>query len=79
MFSLYTGIDQTNWEYSNDEQRRVNQNCKLHEPQVRGSGTDAWAYSENAIISLFLYTLGHRSDILLKYIVMITKEGLPKF
>ena len=44
----------------------------------RSGGSCTGAYSENAIFLLFLSTLGHRSDILLKYVVMMTKEGLKK-
>ena len=31
-FSLHSGIDQTNWEYRNDDQGRVYQNCKIELP-----------------------------------------------
>ena len=36
--SLEWGMVQTNQVYSNGDQRRVYQNCKFHDPQVRDSG-----------------------------------------
>ena len=39
--------------YSNDDQGRVYQNCKFHDPWGRGPCTRAWpykSYSENAFI-----------------------------
>ena len=35
-FSLLLGIDQINWWYRNDDQQRIYQNCKFHDPQNRG-------------------------------------------
>ena len=35
--SLHLGMDQTNSVYSNNEQGRVYQNCKFHDPRGRDS------------------------------------------
>ena len=51
-FFKLPGIDQTNQVYSNDDQGRVYQNCKFHDPWGRGSCAGAWpykSYSENAL------------------------------
>ena len=53
--SLLPGIDQTNQVCSNDDQGRVYQNCKFHDPRGRGSYARAWPYksfSENALFLL---------------------------
>ena len=42
-FALLPGIDQANYVYSNDDQGKVYQNCKFHDP--RGRGSDAWTWS----------------------------------
>ena len=50
--SLLPGIGQTNQICSNDDQERVNQNCKFRDPRSRGSCARAWpykSYSENAL------------------------------
>ena len=50
---------QTNLVYSNDNQGRVYQNCKFHDPRGRGSCARAWpykSYSENDIQILALLT-----------------------
>ena len=50
--SLHPGIDQTNWEYSNNDQGRVYLNYKLIDPRGKGCCAGAWPYSENAIFPL---------------------------
>ena len=50
--SLLQVIDQTNYVYSIDDQGRVYQNCKFHDPRGRGSCARVWpfkSYSENAL------------------------------
>ena len=50
--SQFPGIDQSNQVCSNDDQGRVYQNCKFHDPRGRGSCARAWtykSYSENAL------------------------------
>ena len=42
--TLLRGIDQTNYIYSNDDQGRVYQNYKFHDPWDRGSFARAWPY-----------------------------------
>ena len=37
-------LDKLSTIYRNDDQRRVYQNCKFHDPQDRGSCTRAWQY-----------------------------------
>ena len=52
---LLPGIDQTNQVCSNDDQGRVYQNCKFHDPRGRGSCARVWPYklySENALFFL---------------------------
>ena len=39
--------------YSNDDQGRVYQNCKFHDPRCRGSCAGAWPYSENIIFLVY--------------------------
>ena len=59
--------------YSNDDKRRVYQNCKFHDPRGRGSSARAWpckSYYEN----LYSQALIRQT----KYIVMMTKEGSTK-
>ena len=49
---LLGGMVQTNYVYSNDDQGRVYQNCKFHDPWCRGSSARVWpykSYSENAL------------------------------
>ena len=58
--SLLMGIDQTNWVYSNDNEGRVYQNCKFHDPRGKDSCARAWpykSYSENAFIIISLKIL----------------------
>ena len=40
--SLFQGINQTNWGYSNDDQGKVYQNFKLHYSQDRDSCAKVW-------------------------------------
>ena len=76
--SLQSDIDQTNWEYSNDDQGRVYQNCKSNYPTGRGSCAWAWSYSEHAIfLLLFLPTLGDESNKLSKK-QQGPRKGLPR-
>ena len=42
-FALLPGFDQTNYVYSNDDQGKVYQNCKFHDPRVRGSDARTWS------------------------------------
>ena len=42
--SLLPVIDQTNYVYSIDDQGRVYQNCKFHDPRGWGSDVRAWPY-----------------------------------
>ena len=59
-FSLLLGIDESNQEYGNDNQGKIYQNSKFHDPQ--GFLCLVWSYSENAkLLLLFLSTLGHGS------------------
>ena len=52
--SLLPGIDQTNQVCSNDDQGRVYQNCKFHDPRGRGSCARAWPYKSYSENELFL-------------------------
>ena len=52
--SLFSGIDQTNQVYSNDDQGRVYQNCKFHDPWGRGSCARVWQYKSYSETALFL-------------------------
>ena len=54
--SLLPGIDQTNQVCSNDDQGRVYQYCKLHDPRGRGSCARAWSYRTNSETALYLQT-----------------------
>ena len=42
--SLLPFIDQTNYVYSIDDQGRVNQHCKFHDPRGWGSDVQTWPY-----------------------------------
>ena len=53
-FSLLPGIDQTNQVCSNDDQGRVYQNCKFHDPRGRGSYARACPYMSYSETALFL-------------------------
>ena len=52
--SLLPGIDQTNQVCSNDDQGRVYQNCKFHDPRGRGSCARVWPYKSWSKNALFL-------------------------
>ena len=52
--SLFPGIDQTNQVCSNDDQGRVCQNDKFHDPRGRGSCAGAWPYKSYSETALFL-------------------------
>ena len=72
--SLLLSIDQTNLIYSNDidDQGRVYQNCKFHDPQGKGCFARAWpckSFSENA---LFLWKSDKQK---ICNVVIMTKEG----
>ena len=68
--SLHTGIDQTNWVYS-DDQGRVYQNCKLNYPWTRGSCAGACNISP-----LLVYARTWIRQI--KDKAIMTKEGSTK-
>ena len=52
--SLLPVIDQTNYVYSIDDQGRVYQNCKFHDPLGRGSCAGPWPYKSYSETALFL-------------------------
>ena len=52
--TLIPGIDQTKQVCGNDEQGRVYQNCKFHDPLGRGSCARAWSYKSYSEYALFL-------------------------
>ena len=51
---LLPGIDQTNYVYSDDDQGRVYQNCKLYDPRGRGSCARVLPYTSCTENALFL-------------------------
>ena len=54
--SLLPVIDQRNYVYSIDDQGRVYQNCKFHDPRGWGSDVRAWPYkSLKDFDAAFLY------------------------
>ena len=66
-----------NWEYSNDNHKRVYKNYKFSNPRVRGSCDGAWinSYTDNENISAFSLSITHRQ---IKYAIMMTKEEPTK-
>ena len=50
---LLLWVDQTNLVCSNDDQGRVYQNCKFHDPWGRGSCARAWSYKSYSETALF--------------------------
>ena len=69
--SLLLSIDQTNWIYSNDDQERVYQNCKFHDPQGKGCFATSWTYKSYIENAFFLW----KSDKLkICNVVIMTKE-----
>ena len=73
---LYSRFRQT--KYSYDEQERVYQNCKFHEPRGRSSCAKGWPYKSYVMkmhslkISFLFSELQTRQT---KYIVVMIKEG----
>ena len=51
---LLPGIDQTNQVCSDEDQGRVYQNCKFHDPRDRGYCARAWPYKSYSKNALFL-------------------------
>ena len=65
--------------FSNDDQGRVDQNCKFHDPRDRGSCARVWPYKscgENFFKNLLLYSGAYIRQT--KYIVMVTNKGSTK-
>ena len=50
-------IDQTNYVYSIDDQGRVYQNCKFHDPRGWGSDVRAWPYKSLKWICSIFYSI----------------------
>ena len=46
--SLFPCIDQINFIHSNNDQGRVYQNYKFHDPRGRGSFAKVWPYTSNS-------------------------------
>ena len=74
--SLLRGMFQTKKVYSNDDQGRVNPNCKFHDLLGRGSCARVWPNKSYSEIALLLYS--HAQNRQTYYTVMMTEEGSTK-